>query len=421
MIVSHDSSLLINADRLWSRLMSMAAIGATSNGGCNRQALTPEDLAGRALFADWARAAGCTVRVDGIGNLFARRAGLDDSLPAVLAGSHLDTQPTGGRFDGVYGVLAGLEVLETLADRRLVTRHPIEVGVWCNEEGCRFPMAMMGSAVWAGRLALPEALALADRDGVPLEQALRRAGVAAGTPVNRQALKAALEVHIEQGPVLERERTTIGVVTGVQHMSRHEVIVHGQEAHAGPTPMDLRRDPVRVLSDVLPALYAAAAESGPDARFTVGILEARPGSPNTVPGWLRFTCDLRHPDATRYRALLDTAGRLVRESLARHGLEGSMRCVWEAPGVSFDPRCIAAVDLAATSLGYPARRMVSGAGHDSCNTAPVVPTAMIFVPCAGGLSHNEAESATPADLAAGANVLLRAVVELAGDDARLPS
>jgi N-carbamoyl-L-amino-acid hydrolase len=419
--VTQDAPLLIDADRLWSRLMAMAAVGATPNGGCNRQALTPEDLAGRALFAEWAQAAGCTVRVDGVGNVFARRAGRDDSLPAVLAGSHLDTQPTGGRFDGVYGVLAGLEVLETLADRELVTPHPIEVGVWCNEEGCRFPVAMMGSAVWSGRLALSDALALKDRDGRSLQEALQRAGIPTDTPVGRQALKATLEVHIEQGPVLEREHTTIGLVTGVQHMSRHEVIVHGQEAHAGPTPMEMRRDPVRVLADVLPALYAATAEGAPDARFTVGIIEARPGSPNTVPGWLRFTCDLRHPDAARYRALVDTAGRVVRESLARHGLEGSIRCVWEAPGVTFDPACIAAVDRAVTSLGYSTRRMVSGAGHDSCNVAPVVPTSMIFVPCAGGLSHNEAESASAADLAAGANVLLRALVDLAGGGAPLPA
>jgi len=409
-----DAPLLIDGGRLWSRLMAMAAVGATPNGGCNRQALTPEDLAGRALFAEWARAAGCTVRVDGIGNLFARRAGRNDALPAVLAGSHLDTQPTGGRFDGVYGVLAGLEVLETLAGQDLVTEHPIEVGVWCNEEGCRFPMAMMGSAVWSGRLALGDALALRDGSGASLEAALRRAGVSEATPVTRQALKATLEVHIEQGPVLEREHTTIGVVTGVQHMSRHEVVVHGQEAHAGPTPMDMRRDPVRVLADVLPALYAAAADGAPDARFTVGIIEVRPGSPNTVPGWLRFTCDLRHPDAQRYRTLVDTAGNLVRASLDRHGLEGSIRCVWEAPGVAFDAACIGAVEHAVTSLGYSARRMVSGAGHDSCNVAPVVPTSMIFVPCAGGLSHNEAESAAADDLAAGANVLLRALVDLAG-------
>jgi N-carbamoyl-L-amino-acid hydrolase len=214
--------------------------------------------------------------------------------------------------------------------------------------------------------------------------------------------------------VLEQKAKTIGVVTGVQHMSRHEVIVEGQEAHAGPTPMDMRRDPIRVLAEVLPALYAAAEQRGREARLTVGIIETSPGSPNTVPGRLRFTVDLRHPDARQYAGLKEEAGRLVHASLARHALKGSMRCVWEAPGVTFDPACVAVVRSATTALGFNSLEMVSGAGHDSCNLAAVVPTAMVFVPCAGGLSHNEAESALPADLAAGADVLLNAMLSMAG-------
>jgi N-carbamoyl-L-amino-acid hydrolase len=407
------ASLRVNGDRLWSRLMQMAQIGATPLGGCNRQALTDGDLDGRRLLSQWAEAAGCRTRVDAIGNLFLRRPGLDDTLPAVMTGSHLDTQPTGGKFDGVYGVLAGLEVIESLNDHDIATAHPLEVSVWCNEEGSRFPMAMMGSAVWSGRLPLQAAYDLTDRAGITVRSELERAGVLTDVPLERQPVKASLEVHIEQGPVLEQQAKTIGVVTGVQHMSRHEVIVHGQEAHAGPTPMDMRRDPIRVLADVLPALYAAAAQRGREARLTVGVIETLPGSPNTVPGRLRFTVDIRHPDAGQYAALRQETNRLVHAALERHALAGEIRCVWEAPGVSFDPDCIAAVRAATATLGFNAMEMVSGAGHDSCNVCAVVPTAMVFVPCAGGLSHNEAESALPGDLAAGANVLLHAMLELA--------
>ena len=405
--------LRVNGGRLWSRLMEMAQIGATANGGCNRQALTDADMAGRALLSRWAEAAGCQVRVDPIGNLFLRRRGNDDSLPVVMTGSHLDTQPTGGKFDGVYGVLAGLEAIESLNDERIATRHAIEVSVWCNEEGCRFPMAMMGSAVWAGRLPLDEAYALTDRAGLSVRRELQRAAVSTGTALERQRVMAAIELHIEQGPVLEQRATTIGIVTGVQHMSRHEVIVEGQEAHAGPTPMDMRRDPIRVLADLLPALYSEAEQRAPDARMTVGCIETSPGSPNTVPGRLRFTIDLRHPDADEYRALCEAARQMVLESLARHGLKGHIRQVWEAPGVVFDAGCVAAVRAAVAALRLSSLEMVSGAGHDSCNLAAVVPTAMIFVPCAGGLSHNEAETAAPADVEAGANVLLHSLITLA--------
>jgi|SRR5579871_4630535 len=403
----------VDGERLWSRLMAMAQIGATPKGGCNRQALTDGDLAGRELFARWARAAGCTVRVDAIGNLFAHRRGRAASSPAVLIGSHLDTQPTGGKFDGVYGVLGGLEVLETLNDRGLETERPLELAVWCNEEGCRFPAAMMGSAVWAGRMPLEAAYALTDRSGASVRGELERLGIDLKAPLERQPLAAALELHIEQGPVLEQRAKRIGIITGVQHMSRHEVTVLGQEAHAGPTPMEMRRDPIRVLADLLPRLYALTAAHGPQAKFTVGIIETFPGSPNTVPGRLRFTVDLRHPDLESYRALRAEAEREVAAALARHRLEGGIECVWQAPGVVFDAGCIAAVRDAAAALELDALEMVSGAGHDSVNVAAVAPTAMIFVPCAQGLSHNEAESASPADVENGANVLLNAVLKLA--------
>jgi N-carbamoyl-L-amino-acid hydrolase len=403
----------VSGKRLWSRLMAMAQIGATSHGGCNRQALTDLDFEGRELFARWAKEAGCTVRVDAIGNLFARRRGRDDALPVVMTGSHLDTQPTGGKFDGVYGVLAGLEVIESLNERAISTRHPIEVAVWCNEEGCRFPAAMMGSAVWSGRMTLESAYALKDRDGLSVREELERGGVNLSACVPRQAVQAAFEVHIEQGPVLEQKAKNIGVVTGVQHMSRHEVMVEGQEAHAGPTPMDMRRDPVRVLADVLPAIYLAASKRGPQARLTVAVIETRPSSPNTVPGLLRFFIDLRHPDGAQYRSLREEVEGIVEAAVGRHGLKGGIGCVWQSAGVVFDPACVAAVREAAEALGCNAMEMVSGAGHDSVNVASVVPTSMIFVPCAGGLSHNEAESASQADLETGANVLLHTMLAMA--------
>src|ERR1700691_2228183 len=305
------SALRVNGGGLWARVVDRAQVGATANGGCNRQALTDEDIAGRALLSRWAEAAGCRVRVDPIGNLFLRRRGSDDSLPVVMTGSHLDTQPTGGKFDGVYGVLAGLGVIESLNDQSIETRHPLEIAVWGNEEGCRFPAAMMGSAVWSGRMPLADAYALKDREGHSVREELERAGVDLAAPLERRAVKAAFEVHIEQGPVLEQRAKRLGVVTGVQHMSRHEVVVTGQEAHAGPTPMDLRRDPVRVLADVLPACYAAAAKRQPHARLTVAVIETRPSSPNTVPGYLRFFLDLRHPDASHYRSLREEVEGVV--------------------------------------------------------------------------------------------------------------
>ncbi len=408
-----DAVPMVNGERLWSRLMQMGAIGATAHGGCNRQALTELDFEGRRLLMQWARPLGCEARVDGIGNLFLHRAGADERLPAVLTGSHLDTQPTGGKFDGVYGVLAGLEVLESLHEQEIRTAHPIELAVWCNEEGSRFPAAMMGSAVWAGRMSIDAAYALKDARGISVREALEQAGVPFERTLAQQPLRAAFEVHIEQGPILEQQHKTIGVVTGVQHMCRNEVLVYGQETHAGTTPMAVRHDPIRVLAQVLPELYRAAERVGTDARMTVGIIETYPGSPNTVPGRLRFTVDLRHPQQQHYRALREALERIVAEALARSQLQGSVRCYWEAPGVSFDERCVEAVRSAADALGYSYMKMISGAGHDSCNVAAIAPTSMIFVPCAGGLSHNEAEQAAATDLAAGANVLLHAMLSLA--------
>ena len=410
------ATLRINGTRLWSRLMAMAEHGATPAGGCNRQALTDADKAGRDLFLSWCRAAGCTIRIDAVGNLFARRSGAQDDLPPVLAGSHLDTQPTGGKFDGVYGVLAALEVVETLNDAGRQTRHPLEVAVWTNEEGCRFDAAMMGSAVWAGVLPLESAYALRDREGRSVKEELRRIGYLGDSPAIVQPLHAAFELHIEQGPILEAEGREVGVVTGVQHMSRHRVLIFGTEAHAGPTPMKLRKDPMMALADFLPSLYALAKEQGEDGRITFGFVQAQPGSINTVPGRLELTIDMRHPEGGRHQAMQRGCREIITAACNRLGLHFELQCFWEAPGVAFHQDCVEAVRAATCHLGCTSQEIISGAGHDACNLAATAPTGMIFIPCAGGLSHNEAESISLQQAETGANVLLHAMLHRAALD-----
>ena len=408
-----NAQLSINGDRLWSRLVTMAQFGALPGGGCNRQALTDEDLAGRNQFIQWCESIGCQIRIDSIGNIFARLAGEDDKLSPVITGSHLDTQPSGGKYDGIYGVLAGLEVLETIVESGGRPRRPLEVVVWTNEEGCRFDTAMMGSAVWSGVMPQSEAYALADRDGKTVEAELKRIGHLGDVPAAAGDVHAALELHIEQGPVLEAEQLEVGVVTGVQHMSRHRILVHGQEAHAGPTPMNLRKDPVMALSGLLPPLYELAAKHGPDGRVTFGFIEAQPGSSNTVPGKLELTVDLRHPKEEHYRAMLSAFDEIVDSACRHYGLDYSNECFWEAPGIAFAENCIDAVRASVKARDYSHRELVSGAGHDSCNVSTRVPTSMIFIPCEGGLSHNEAENVTPEHVTKGANVLLDAMLSLA--------
>ena len=404
--------LEVNGDRLWQRLMDMACIGATKAGGCNRQALTDEDAAGRALFLSWAEQAGCSTRLDEIGNLFIRREGRDKGAGAILIGSHLDTQPTGGKYDGIYGVLAGLELIETLNDRSIETDHPIEVVVWTNEEGCRFSSAMMGSAVWAGVMALEDALSLQDLDGVSVEDALQATHQKGAEPVKAGNVKAAFELHIEQGPILEAENRVIGIVTGVQNMSRHWVRIKGQEVHAGPTPMTRRRDPMRALSRFLPRLYemAEAIEGG---RITFGIIESQPASNNTVPGLLTLSVDIRHPDKAIYERMVGQMYEIIEEACTDENTPVELEQFFHAPGVVYDDACLESVRAAAAQFDYPHMEMVSGAGHDACNVSEVAPTAMIFIPCEGGISHNEAEHIETEHATAGANILLHSVLHQA--------
>ena len=406
-------TMRVDGDRLWRRLMAMAEVGATANGGSNRQALSDDDAAGRALFRDWAEAAGCSIETDEIGNLFVRRPGAGPDLEPVLIGSHLDTQPTGGRFDGVYGVLGGLEVIERLNDLDVITDRPIEVAVWTNEEGSRFQYSMMGSAVWAGRLALERALALTDVDGVTVASELDRLGWRGLRRFRPGQYRASFELHIEQGPILEAEDLQIGVVTGVQGLRWFTIELEGFPAHAGPTPMAGRRDPARAIGQIVTGVYARVAEQGPWARATFAQFHSEPVSPNTVPALLRCTLDLRHPEATVLDGLESAMRSIVADVAAATGVEPTVVKQNDSPPVTFDAACVAAVDDATRELGLTATRMVSGAGHDACYVAEHCPTSMIFVPCDDGLSHNEAENISPEQAERGASVLLGAVLRMA--------
>ncbi len=413
MTSSYDSELRINGQRLWQSLMEMAAIGTTAGGGCNRQALTREDKLGRDLFIRWCKNADCTVTVDEMGNIFARREGRNPALPPVITGSHLDTQPTGGKFDGVYGVLAGLEVMRTLQEQDIRTETPLEVVVWTNEEGARFSPAMIGSGVWSGVFDLDYAWQRTDKTGITLKQALESIGYNGDVPAKARPVKAALELHIEQGPILEQEQLPVGVLTGIQGMYWFDLTLEGQPCHAGPTPMNRRRDPFMGLSSIIQQLYALAETHAPWARVTFGDIRAEPGARNTVPERLILAVDLRHPNKSVLDAMENAFRQIAAEECGRVGLAYSIREEWRLPPVSFDPLCINAVRHAVKRLDYPAMEMVSGAGHDAGYLAGVAPTGMIFVPCEKGLSHNEAENATPEDLEAGCNVLLHAMLDLA--------
>ncbi|HEX8588965.1 Zn-dependent hydrolase [Pseudomonas sp.] len=405
--------LKINADRLWASLMSMAEVGATARGGSCRLALSAEDQAGRKLFESWCHEAGLSLSVDSIGNLFARRAGTEPYAAPVMMGSHLDTQPEGGRFDGVYGVLAGLEVMRRLNDLGIQTRKPLEVAVWTNEEGARFTPAMLGSAVFTGALALDKGLAVRDVDGISVAQALATSGYdgdrALAVPVD-----AYFEAHIEQGPILEDNGNSIGVVTGGQAIRWLDVRVEGMAAHAGTTPMALRKDALYGAAQMIQTLEALAADFAPQGLTTVGELGVAKSSRNTIPGRVEFTVDLRHHHDDAIEAMEQQVRLRLQDIAARRGLQLTVAPHWISPATPFDADCVAHVQQAVDALGYAHQSIVSGAGHDAIHLARFCPTAMIFIPCVGGLSHNEAEDALPEDVRQGTDVLLNAVLARAG-------
>ncbi len=406
-------NLQIDGARLWDSLMQMAAIGATPKGGVCRLTLTDLDKQSRDLFISWCESAGCTVSVDAIGNIFARRPGRDDSLPPVVTGSHLDSQPTGGKFDGAYGVLAGLELIRTLNDGAVETDAPVEVVVWTNEEGSRFPPAMMGSGVFAGKFTLDEAYATTDIDGHRVDEELDRIGYK-GDGCGDRPIGAYFEAHIEQGPVLETEGKTIGVVTGAQGQRWYEVTCTGMEAHAGPTPMARRRDALVGAARLVQAVNRIGHDFQPDACATVGMMQVHPNSRNVIPGRVFSTIDFRHPDDDRLAAMDETLRGEAADIASACNLDLAIEQILYFPPAPFDESCVASVRAAADRAGYPHRDIVSGAGHDAVYMAEIARSGMIFVPCEDGISHNEIENATPEDLTAGCQVLLHAVLETAG-------
>lgn len=407
------ADIRINAERLWGSLMEMARIGATPKGGVKRLTLTELDRQSRDLFVSWCKQAGLAVSVDGVGSIFARRRGRNDAAPPVVSGSHLDTQPSGGRFDGCYGVMAALEVARSLNDHGIETAVPFEVAMWTNEEGSRFLPVMGASGAFAGVHTVEEILAGRDSDGVSFGDALRAIGYAGAMPVGARPLSAYFEAHIEQGPLLENTGNTVGVVTGALGQRWFEVTVSGMDAHAGPTPMHLRRDALLGTSFLIQEVNRLG-KATEHSRGTVGMIVNRPNSRNVVPGETVFSVDFRDTDV----AGLDRMEQGLRAAAARIAAEYKLgidiRQTVFFPPCRFDQKCVAAVRDGAARLGYRHMDIVSGAGHDAVYIAGVAPTAMIFVPCEGGISHNEIENAKPEDLAAGCNVLLQAVLAQAG-------
>ena len=408
------SALRIDGQRLWNSLMELAKIGATDKGGVCRLALTELDKQGRDLVTRWAREAGMSVTVDKIGNAFMRRPGRNNALPPVMTGSHIDTQPTGGKFDGNYGVLAGLEVVRTLNDHGIETEAPIEVAFWTNEEGSRFVPVMMGSGVFARAFTLEHAYAATDAEGKSVKDELARIGYIGPEEPGEHPIGSYFETHIEQGPVLEDHDKTIGVVTGVLGIRWYDCTVTGMEAHAGPTPMALRKDALQVASRLMQEVVACAHRHPPHGRGTVGMVQVHPNSRNVIPGRVKFSIDLRNASD----ALCDAMDADIRGVAARLSAETGLPIVIEPvsayPAQPFDAGCVEAVARAAQALGYSNMPAVSGAGHDAVYMARLVPAGMIFIPCKDGISHNEIEDAKPEHIEAGCNVLLHAMLERAG-------
>ena len=407
-------NLRIDPQRLWDMHMAMAEIGPGIAGGNNRQTVTAEDRAGRDLFKTWCEAAGLTVTVDRMGNMFARRSGRDDSLAPVMAGSHLDTQPTGGRFDGITGVLSALEAVHTMNDLGIQTERPIEIVNWTNEEGARFGPPMMGSAVFAGLIDEAKAYATEYSDGVTFGEALSAIDYQGEAPAVARPIHAMFEVHIEQGPFLEAEGKAIGVVTGVQAMRWYKARTLGEARHAGTTPPAARKDALTAAARLLLALDAIMQKRGMDGRVTVGMLQAYPGSPNVCPDRVEFTVDMRNPETDELNAMDREFRKAAEDLYSETGCGVEIEESWFSPPIAFDADCVAAVRRGAEANGHAWREIMSGAGHDAVNVNKVAPAAMIFIPCADGISHNEAEYASPEAVAAGADVLLAAMLEAAG-------
>lgn len=408
------SNLQIDSSRLWDTIHTTAQFGGTPKGGVRRLTLSAEDKQVRDWFRAACEDAGLEVGVDTLGNMFALRKGRDMTKPPIGLGSHLDTQPTGGKFDGILGTLAALEVIRTLNDAGIETELPLCITNWTNEEGSRFAPAMMGSAAFVGDFTVEDVLSRKDAAGISVAEALDGIGYRGDKPVGAQPFSGFIELHIEQGPILEAEGKTIGVVEHGQGVLWYDGKITGFESHAGSTPMHLRRDALATLSEIVLAVEKIATELGPNAVGTVGEAVIASPSRNVIPGEIAFNIDMRSADAAILQQLDQRLRAAVAEIAPRRKVEVTLDLVWRKEPTHFDQKLVGAVETAAGALGYSNRRITSGAGHDACNLNARIPTAMIFVPCKDGISHNELEDATQPDCAAGANVLLHTVLSLAG-------
>ena len=406
--------ITVNGERLWSTLNEMALIGATPAGGVTRLTLSDEDRQARDLLRQWARQAGFTCEVDSMGNMFIRRTGKNSQLAPVLTGSHVDSQPLGGRYDGIYGVLAGLEALRTLNDLGVETERDIVLVNWTNEEGARFAPAMLASGVWAGQFSEAFALARKDRDGISVGAALEAIGYRGERPTAAFPVHACYEVHIEQGPILEEEDVDIGLVHAAMGQRWFNVTLEGFSAHAGTTPMGSRRDALTAFAELALAVEQIGIAHNPDGRATIGMAQVIPGSRNVVPGRVECSVEFRHPQSSALEAM-EQALRHAADTLARRGVQAQIERIFDYAPIAFNAQCLARSEQAVQMLGYSARRMVSGAGHDTCYISKVAPASMIFIPCEKGISHNEAENILPAWAEKGANVLLNSL-RLAADE-----
>jgi beta-ureidopropionase / N-carbamoyl-L-amino-acid hydrolase len=403
----------IDRARLEGTIEELGRVGATERGGLTRLALSDADRRGRDLMVGWMRQAGLRVTVDQMGNIFGERAG-EPGLPPVMMGSHVDSVPTGGKYDGQLGVLCALEVIRTLDDQRARTRHPVTLVIFTNEEGARFQPAMIASGVMAGKIALEDAYNARDKDGLRLVDELERIGYLGAEPCVPRPLRAYLELHIEQGPQLEEEGLSVGVVEGIVAIAWSRLTIHGVQDHAGPTPMRIRHDALVAAADVVAGVRGIARELGGELVTTVGNLTVTPNIVNAIPGRVTLSIDMRDPsDVTldRARPRLD---RLVADACRRQGVTYELDHYWRVPYTPFDRAVVDAVERAARALGARHRRILSGAGHDAQYMAAIGPTGMVFVPSRGGRSHCEEEFTPMADIEYGANTLLGAALDLAG-------
>jgi N-carbamoyl-L-amino-acid hydrolase len=403
----------INRKRLEESMEALGRIGATAKGGLNRVALTDDDRRGRDLLVRWMREAGLTVTVDQMGNIFGQRAG-GDGRPPVLMGSHADSVPTGGKYDGQLGVLCALETIRTLNDRKIETRHPVAMAIFTNEEGARFQPAMIGSGVMAGKIPLEDAYNARDRDGLRLGDELERIGYLGPEPCIPRPLRAYLELHIEQGPILEEERLPVGVVEGIVAIAWSRVTLTGVQDHAGPTPMRIRHDALVAAADIIRGVREVPRKIGGDMVSTVGRLDVAPNIPNAIPGRVSMSIDLRAPDEHHITRGLGLVDRIVKEAAKAEGVSYQLEHYWRVPRTRFALEVVDAIEAAVRSLGCGHRRILSGAGHDAQYMAAICPTGMIFVPSRDGRSHCEEEFTPMDDIEHGANTLLLAASTLAG-------